>query len=298
MARKKNNKNITDEFGHIKISREIYKAVYKEKKARLKPLFFFIFFMLFSSLIVFNFLKLSSWNKDNKKQEELQEEIIKIAKATPIEAEGKLINPPTNKESDYWYYIDFPFYEVDFNSLLKKNSDTVAFINVPNTNINYPVVKANDNNYYLTHAFDKSRNDAGWVFMDYRNDSNFTDSNTIIYGHGRLNKTVLGSLKNTLTSTWQNNRDNYIINVSTKKANFLYQIFSIYTIPEEKYYLTNNFSTKKDKEKWLKTMQERSIVKISTTLDVNDKIITLSTCENNNGGRIVVHGKLIKMQEK
>lgn len=60
--------------------------------------------------------------------------------------------------------MDVPFYDVDFSQLLKKNLDTVAFINVKGTNINYPIVQTKDNDYYLTHAFDKSYNEAGWVF--------------------------------------------------------------------------------------------------------------------------------------
>ena len=291
-------KNITDEFGHINISREQYKSTYKQKKSRLKPVVFWPLFIFFFSLISFNCYKLFTWDKDNKKIEKLGEELVKIANPTPEEDEGELINPPESKESDYWYYIKFPFYNVDFTELLKKNADTVAFINVPNTNINYPIVQTKDNNYYLSHAFDKSRNDAGWVFMDYRNKSDFSDSNSIIYGHGRLNKTVFGSLRNTLTPEWQNNKDNYVINVSTLKANYVYQIFSIYTIEQEAYYLTNNFQTKKKKEEWLKTMKSRSFIKLDVDLSSDDKIITLSTCENNYGNRIVVHGKLIKSKKK
>lgn len=296
MAKKKVpiERNITDEYGHINISREQYKYAYKQKKSRLKPFIFWPLFIFFFSLVAFNCYKLLLWNKDNKKIEKLGKELVEIAKPTVNEVEGELINPPKSKESDYWYYIKFPFYNVDFTELLRKNSDTVAFINVPNTNINYPIVQTKDNKYYLTHAFDKSKNDAGWVFMDYRNKANFSDSNTIIYGHGRLNKTVFGSLKNTLTSQWQNNKDNYVINISTPKANYVYQIFSIYTIEQEAYYLTNNFSTTKKKEEWLKIMQKRSIVNLNVELSNTDKVITLSTCENNYGSRIVVHGKLIK----
>ncbi len=297
---KKNNvlRSVTDKNGHIKISREIYKALYKEKKSRLKPLFFWFLFSIFLIIFTCNSLKLFSWNKDNIRIEKLGIELFDIAKPTSLEEEGDLVNPPQDKESDYWYYVKFPFYNVDFSNLLKKNSDTIAFINVPNTNINYPVVKSSDNKYYLTHAFDKSKNYAGWVFMDYRNESNFTDSNTIIYGHGRLDKTVFGSLKNVLTSSWQNNKDNYVINISTPKTNYVFQIFSLYTIKEETYYLMNNFGTTKKKDKWLQTMQSRSIVKTSTSVDSDDKILTLSTCENNSGGRIVVHAKLIKKQKK
>ncbi len=297
MAKKKKNEKITDELGHINITREDYKANYKQVKTRLKPFIFWPLFCFFFFLIAFNCYKLLSWNQDNKKIQKLGDELIKIAKPKPIQAQGQLINPPENKESDYWYYINFPFYEVDFKELLRKNSDTIAFINVPNTNINYPIVQTQDNKYYLNHAFDKSRSDAGWVFMDYRNNKDFSDSNTIIYGHGRLNKTVFGSLKNTLTSTWQSNRDNFVINVSTPTISYVYQIFSIYTIQEETYYLTTNFSNNKEKEKWLKTMQERSSIKLDANVTASDKILTLSTCENNYGGRIVVHGKLIKTSQ-
>lgn len=296
--KKKSQRNITDEFGHIKISREIYKAFYKQKKSRLKPLVFWLLFFSFFCIIALNFTKLISWNQDNKKIEKLGIELVDIAKPKPIKREGNLINPPKEKESDYWYYIKFPFYDVDFTKLLEKNSDTVGFINVPNTNINYPIVKTKDNNYYLTHAFDKTKNYAGWVFMDYRNMSDFSDSNTIIYGHGRLDKTVFGSLKNTLNSTWQKNKDNYVINISSPSANYVYQIFSIYTINQETYYLINNFATTEKKNEWLKTMQNRSIIKTKTKVDENDKILTLSTCENNKGGRIVVQAKLIKKEKK
>ena len=101
--------------------------------------------------------------------------------------------------------------EVDFNELLSKNSDTVGWIEVKGTNINYPIVQTTNNEYYLNHAFDKTKNDAGWVFMDYRNDAKNFDQNTIIYAHSRYNQTMFGSLKNILSSSWYNNKNNHII---------------------------------------------------------------------------------------
>ena len=218
--------------------------------------------------------------------------------AVEVEEQGTPFNPPEDKNSDYWYYINVPFYDVDFNNLIQKNSDTVAFIHVPNTNINYPVVQTGDNEYYLSHAYDKSKNSAGWVYIDYRNDKNFTDDNTIIYGHGRVNKTVFGSLKDTLTKEWQADKDNYVIQISTPSSNFVYQIFSIYTIESESYYITPHFSTNQEKEEWLSTMKNRNTASNTTDVNIQDKIITLSTCLNNSGGRIVVHGKLIKSLTK
>ncbi len=167
-----------------------------------------------------------------------------------------------------------------------------------NTNINYPVVKTNNNTYYLTHAFDKSKNSAGWVFMDYRNNPENLNDNTVIYGHGRVDNTVFGSLKNALTKNWQSNKDNYAIWLVTKKENLLFQIFSIYTIKSESYYINTSFSSTGQKQEWLNEMKKRNVAPINTTVNTNDKILTLSTCKNNTGDRIVVQAKLIKKLTK
>ena len=165
-------------------------------------------------------------------------------------------------------------------------------------NINYPVVQTDNNDYYLKHAYDKSKNSAGWVFMDYRNNITDLSENTVIYGHGRLDETVFGSLKNALTKTWQANKENYVIWLTTEKENLVFQIFSIYTIASENYYIETDFSSSADKEKWLNTMKERNTTSFDTSVNTNDKILTLSTCQNNNGGRIVVQAKLIKRQSR
>ena len=125
----------------------------------------------------------------------------------------ELVNDTNEEEtSDYWYYIKFPLIDVDINKLKEKNSDTVGWINVNNTNINYPYVQGKDNNYYLDHSFNKKYNEAGWVFLDYRNDKNLSNKNNILYAHSRLDKTMFGSLSKTLKSNWYNNK---ILTLST-----------------------------------------------------------------------------------
>ena len=270
----------------------------KIKKIKLRPWFFYTIVISLILIIIINCYTLYNWNKDNKEIKKIKEEIEETIVPKEINDKGENINPPSNEDSDYWYYINMPFYSVDFTELQQKNNDTIAFIYMKNTNINYPIVQSTDNEYYLNHAFDKSKNDAGWVYMDYRNNKHFTNDNTIIYGHGRLNKTVFGTLKNTLTKKWQSNKDNYLIYISTPSKNLIYQIFSIYTIESESYYITTDFFSKSEKIKWLNTMKERNIAPISTEVNENDTILTLSTCQNNNGGRIVVQAKLIKQQKK
>lgn len=269
----------------------------KIKSIRLKPLPFIIFILLFSSIILINLKTILNWEKDNQEIKEIETNIEEEIEIEIIEEEGEIINPPKVKESDYWLYIKVPFQNVDLEALKEKNNDTVGFINIKNTNINYPIVQTTNNDYYLNHAYDKSYNEAGWVFMDYRN-NNFNDFNTIIYGHGRLNKTVFGSLKDLLKDSWQSNKDNYTLTISSLTMNYVYQIFSIYTIDAESYYIKTEFNTNEDKQDWITEMNNRNTSIIYSPANINDKIITLSTCLNNDNGRVVVHAKLIKQQTK
>lgn len=283
-----------------KLTRTKYQSQRRKKmrRTRLRPWAFVVFCSIFVVIIVVNLITIFDWGKDNKKINDLEEEIQEIVEVKEIEDEGETVNPPLEKESDYWYYVKVPFYDVDFTGLLEKNNDTVAYINVRGTNVNYPVVQTSNNDYYLTHAFDKSYNDAGWVYMDFRNNKNFTDFNTIIYGHGRLNKTVFGSLKTLLNKSWQNNKDNYILAISTPNINYIYQIFSIYTIPSETYYIQTSFKDDNRRNLWITEMNKRNTSIINSPANINDKIITLSTCLNDDGMRVVVHAKLIKQLEK
>jgi len=280
------------------MTREEYRKIKKKKKLVLKTWVLKVLIVLFSLALILSLLKIYFWTQDNKKIADITKEINEIVTPTPIEEEGELINPPEDKANDYWDYVKLPFYEVDFTALKEKNPDTVAFIHMQGNNINYPVVQTDNNDYYLKHAYDRSKNSAGWVFMDYRNNITDLSDNTVIYGHGRLDETVFGSLKNALTANWQANKENYVIWLTTEKENLVFQIFSIYTIPSENYYIETDFSSSTDKEKWLNTMKERNTTSFDTSVNTNDKILTLSTCQNNNGGRIVVQAKLIKRQSR
>ena len=251
------------------------------------------------AIIVVCLVKIVFWLKDNKTTSEV---VNDITNNTNIEEKQddentELVNKEEDTTSDYWYYIKFPLIDVDINKLKEKNSDTVGWINVNNTNINYPYVQGKDNNYYLDHSFDKKYNEAGWVFLDYRNDKNLSNKNNILYAHSRLDKTMFGSLSKTLKSNWYNNKDNHIIRLSTEAENTMWQIFSVYKIPEETYYITTNFNSDNDYQKFLNTIKERSVHNFSTNLTTEDKILTLSTCYSDTE-RTVVHAKLIKRSPK
>lgn len=295
-------KDISSKDISIKVSEEKLepvkeKIVVKKKKRYLKKWVWTTFLIIFLLIIAFSLFKIFFWAKDNKDTKSVIDDISNNTKVeeTKDDENTELINEPETKDetNDYWYYIKQPLINVDINALKEKNKDTVGWINVNNTNINYPYVQGKDNSYYLNHSYDKSYNEAGWVFLDYRNNSTLSDKNNILYAHSRLDKTMFGSLSKTLKSNWYNNKDNHIIRLSTETENTMWQIFSVYKILEETYYITTNFSSDNEYEKFLNTIKGRSIHNFNTDINVNDKILTLSTCYSDTE-RTVVHAKLIK----
>ena len=288
-----------------KINRNLNNNKYNEKnninkkKRKLKKWVWTLLLIFFLLIIIFCVLKLFLWGKDNRKTSNIVDDVYENIDINEIvdNENTELIGEDSDKNSDYWYYIKFPLIDVDINKLKGKNSDTVGWINVNNTNINYPYVQYKDNDYYLTHSYDKSYNEAGWVFMDYRNNTNLDNKNTILYAHSRLDKTMFGSLSKTLKSNWYTNKDNHIIRLSTENENTLWQIFSVYKIEEESYYITTSFASDSKYQEFLNTIKGRSLYDFNSNITSDDKILTLSTCYSDTE-RTVVHAKLIKRNIK
>ena len=197
-----------------------------------------------------------------------------------------------NKEINLFrIYGKYKLTDINFEELKKSNADTVAWIVVEGTNINYPVVQTSDNDYYLSHSFDKSYSTGGWTFMDYRNDRQLSDKNTIFYGHNLLNKTSFGSLSKVFSSK---KSDVKILVLTPEGKTYTYQVFSGYIIEPEVYYLQTNFYTDSEYQTFIDTLVNRNTITAKAPVSVNDKIITLSTCTDDNKGRRVIHAKLVQ----
>ncbi|MEG1015706.1 MAG: class B sortase [Bacilli bacterium] len=278
----------------------------KNNKTKLKPIYrkiaLILLLLISSILVIVCIYTLIKWEIDNKKSNDITNNIDNKTSITIVEDSSNteiIDNKNLPKENDYWDFIKKPLISVDFIDLIKKNNDTVGWIKMSNSNINYPIVQSNDNDYYLTHAFDKSLNGAGWIFSDYRNNFVEFDLNTVIYGHGRQRQTMFGTLKNILLPSWQKNKDNQIIYISTPKENTLWQVFSVYTILAETYYITTSFNGEDEYNNFLNTISKRSLYPYNVPLNSKDKIITLSTCkENDRTSRLVLHAKLIKREKR
>ena len=195
-------------------------------------------------------------------------------------------------------YINTNFISVNLNYYTSKNNETVGWIQVNGTNINYPIVQHEDNNFYLEHDFYKRKTNIGWIFADYRDNMENLNNNTIIYGHNLINRTMFGSLPYMLNKNWFNSKNNQYIKLSTKTSNTIWQIFSVYKIEPTTDYLQSVFNSIENYQNFLNTLKNRSIRDFNVNLNYTDKIITLSTCDDTGTKRVAVHAKLIKIESK
>ena len=214
--------------------------------------------IIFLGLFSFSSFKIIKWQIDNKKTQDLIKELdtIKIKKNL-----GDNVEVITKEYDDnVLKYLAMDFIDVDFKKLQKENADVVGWIEVMGTKVNYPFVQASDNEYYLSHSIDKSSNEAGWIFLDYRNKL-WQDKNTIIYGH-----------------------------------NMIFSCYHIANAPQLDYSQIN-FHSNEEFTNFINKLINRSMYNFGAKVQEDDKIITLSTCYSNNE-KMVIHAKLIKREYK
>lgn len=183
-------------------------------------------------------------------------------------------------------------YEQAFDKLSAINSDTKAWLTVNGTNINYPVVQTDNNDFYLNHDFNRDVNANGWIFIDYRNNLDNLDQNTIIYGHNNKGSTMFATLKLVLNESWYKNENNLNITFNTLGKSMQARVFSIYVVDNTSDYLYINFSDE-DYVNFINLIKGRSMYDFGVDFTTSDKMITLSTCSDRGDKRLVVHAKIL-----
>lgn len=179
-------------------------------------------------------------------------------------------------------------------SLTSINSDSVAWLKVNNTNIDYAIMQTTNNSFYLNHNIYKEEDPNGWLFLNSANKPDLEDDNTIIYGHNRfVNGVMFGTLNKALYRNWYTVPENQIISYDTLYGSYKFQIFSIYIVPTTNDYIETNFVDAEAKLKFLDLIKSRSIYDFGLELNENTKVLTLSTCQSD-VSRLVVHAALIE----
>ncbi len=198
----------------------------------------------------------------------------------PVEETPKYVN----------YYANIP---TTFDKLLSINQNTVGWIKVNNTLVNYPVLQGPYNEFYNTHDIYDKEVITGWIYMDSKNNSKELDQNTIIYGHNLKSGYMFGDLKSTANYSWYTNPNNQLITFNTLEKEMKWQIFSIYRVDYTTDYLQRNFFNGEQFMDFISLIKGRSIYNFNVDINENDKILTLSTCSGSSR-RLVVHAKLVE----
>ena len=241
----------------------------KKKQMLLNLLLVLLIFLL--GICIYNIFKLYRDNKSTSKTIRNIENKIVIPKIDPSDA--NIIQQEDKLQL-----------ENDFSKLSKINSDTVAWITIEKTNINYPIVQTTTNNYYLNHSFDKSLNVNGWIFLNTLNASDFSDKNTIVFGHNTNGSTMFSQLKEIYNGKYGNEIKIYIY---LRDIVYRYDTFSVFLTDENDENPLDKFI---DYEKILE-YQKQSKVKFNVSVNENEDILTLSTCYNTTDQKVILMAK-------
>lgn len=238
-----------------------------KKLNNLLLLIFIIIFISSSGVMIY-------WLKSNYELSKIEEEVIdKVA----------TINEDTNDPSK-------GSISVDFNSLKQINSDVKAWIYIKDTDINYPILQATDNDYYLKRDIYKRYSSAGSIFLDYNNEADFSDSNTVIYGHNLKNKKMFADL----TKIYNGQLGNAInIEIYKEDGTFeVYEVVSVYQgVPDTKM-IKKTFKSDEERINYINECIAKSSVKFEYNENTNfEDLLTLMTCDSSGYNRIVVNAQ-------
>lgn len=188
-------------------------------------------------------------------------------------------------------------FTIDWKALQKKNPNIIGWILIPDTDISYPIVQGQDNDYYLTHTFENKENYAGAIFLDAYAQRDFKDKNTIIYGHNVKYGTMFADLEKFKDAAFYNKHP--YVYLFTPKQTYRAEVFSFYTTEADSASYRLQYVDDEDYLNYLDMVYQLSDTKRKTKFQPKEHIVTLSTCSYERNGqpsnlRYLLHAKLVK----
>lgn len=183
---------------------------------------------------------------------------------------------------------------VDFDSLINTSADVKAWLYSPDTKIDYPVVQAADNAFYLYRFMDGTYNPSGTLFIDYRCLGDFSGKNTIIYGHHMGDGSMLASIVNYQDQSYYD--EHPVMFLNTLEGNYRLDVFAGFITWFDSRAYTFDFNSRTEFEEWLTLMRSYSDFTCDVQLGIEDRVVMLSTCTYEyDNARYVVMAKLVPL---
>lgn len=232
-------------------------------------------------------------NQSTNLNENLIEEAVAVKDPAPQSSNLDSITEQESESDTEQLPMETALIEVDFEVLWETNEDVVGWIYCEDTPINFPIVQAEDNDYYLRRLIDGTWNSSGTLFADYRNAADFSDSNTIIYGHNMKNKGMFGTLSNYKEQSYYD--EHPIMWLLTPDGNYKVELIAGYVTSS-----TSEIYSIGNTEEEMFALAEQSIEKSTFASDFQvsqvDRFVTLSTCSYEyDNARYVLIGRLIPL---
>lgn len=251
------------------------------KREILRRVIFYISLIVFI-VCAFKLFGICKGYYDNKKS------YNEIREYAPQEVE----TPDNNQEEA----PKFVFTKENYDKLLSMNEDFKGWLYIPGTNISYPLVQTDNNDYYLHHNFEKESNSGGAIFISSNNENPFEDANTIIHGHHMRDGSMFATLMNFKEEDFAKTTPIY---VNTKDKLLEYQVFSVFYETANNDSYQNGFVSDEDYLAYVNTLKGKSLFNLEVPeFTAADKMITLSTCDYDvNDGRLLVCAKLVSIKD-
>jgi sortase B len=187
--------------------------------------------------------------------------------------------------------------KIDFTALSEKEADIYAWITIPDTNIDYPMLQSgsdkNNDDYWLNHNLDGSSGYPGTIFTETMFGKDFKTFNTVIYGHNMKNQTMFGSLHNYSSSDYLN--EHPYVYIYTSQMTYKYEIICASTVSDAHLAISyNGYKTESQRQQFLNYLLSHASTVRDVDTDIYDNYITLSTCNNNDTQRYVILAKCIE----
>lgn len=187
----------------------------------------------------------------------------------------QFVSMPTAGQTTQDAPQETPPISVDFAALIKENADVVGWIYCEDTPINHPVLQGEDNSHYLHRMFDGSRNNAGSIFMDCRNDAEFSHHNTLLYGHNMKNGTMFGTLSNYADQAYFDQHP--VIWLLTPEQTYRMEVIAgMVAPPDSQAY--GLFDAQSALQEHLLRLVEQSDFDAQADVSLVQRVVTLSTC--------------------
>lgn len=205
-----------------------------------------------------------------------------------------LTEEPSAQEDTDADSTDTESFHYDHDALLRINAEGIGYLSIPAISVQLPVAQGTDNDYYLTHTFDRKTNGAGTLFEDYRITGGLASSHVIIYGHNMKNGSMFAGLKKYLTPSFYQTEGNDLFYLYTENKVMTYKIFSVYVSEPVSDTYTYNFGSLDALRDYAGSMKANSAY--NTGVDISDttQVVTFSTCTSDGSQRIIVQGTFVE----